>query len=463
MNSKNCYRPLPFQQCAIERVLRNPSHGLFLSPGAGKTAIMLSALTELRRQGRIQASLVVAPQRPLRKTWRQEAEKWGFPLTFSLVHGTPAQRKRALAAAADVYLINPENIAWLSAQEPETLPPFDALVVDESQKFKNVTTQRAKALKAMLPRFRRRYCLSGTPAAESLMDLFGQVRILDNGKRLGYTLTEFRSRYCWPETAWAGYTIWHLKDGAADEIQRSIADICYRLDAADYIQMPERVDTVIHVESEAAVEACKLIREGRYPGLVSKNAAAVVNSLKQATGGALYLGDEGTEKRVQEIHDDKLQALADLVEEQQGEPILVAVAYRHEIPRIAGRLKKVIGREPPHIAGGISHARSDELVDAWNSGKLPVLIVHPGSVSTGLNLQSGGRAIVWYGLPWSLDEYIQTNARVYRQGQSRTVFIHHLIVEGTVDEVVLDVLQTKNATQEDMYHALEAYIAQASS
>jgi SNF2 family DNA or RNA helicase len=444
---------MPFQRRVIERMLAAPCFGAFLSPGAGKTGITLAVLEALKRTGQMRGALVIAPQRPLRKTWRQEGEKWGFDLSFALVHGTQKQRLDALFSRADVYLINPENVAWLAGFLDEALPPFDVLVVDESQRFKNSQTQRYKALQKLLPRFRRRYCLSGTPAAEGLMDLYAQIRLLDNGKRLGRTLTAFRDAYCVGIPQWAGYMRWELREGADREIQAKIADICYRLDAADYIEMPDRRDNDVRIESRATIDAERAIFRGTFPGLTSANEAAKITSARQASGGAVYLDDH----TVAELHHDKLDALADLVDEQQGDPILIAVAFRHEIPRVAARLKKVLRVDVPHIAGGVSSGAADRLIESWNAGKLPALIVHPGSVSTGLNLQAGGRAIVWYSLPWSLDEYIQTNARVWRQGQRRGVIIHHLIVEGSIDEVVLAALRQKGITQEDLYHELERY------
>jgi SNF2 family DNA or RNA helicase len=448
------YSPHPFQRRALERMLRSPSYGLFLSPGAGKTGIVLAGLTELKRAGAMRAALVIAPKRPMEKTWRQEAEKWGFPLTFSLVAGGPERRLKALREPADVYLLNPENVAWLADLSLSQTPAWDVLVVDESQKFKNTQAQRSKALKAMLPQFCRRYCLSGTPAAEGLMDLFGQVRILDSGRRLGRTLTAFRERYCIEMPQWGGYSLWALRDGAENEIYSAISDICYRLDAADYIEMPERRDNDILIESPDALQACERIRRGTFDGLPGQQVAAKLNSMRQATGGAIYLPDGS----VQNLHDDKLRALADLVDEHQGEPLMVAVQYRHEIDRILPYLAKHVGVRTEFIAGGLGTKQVNRLIDEWNEGRLPVLVVHPGSVSTGLNLQSGGRAIVWYSLTWSLDEYIQTNARIWRQGQKRGVVIHHLIVKGSIDEVVLEAIRRKDITQEELYRVLEASI-----
>lgn len=453
------YQPLPFQKTTIDRMLAKPVFGVFLSPGAGKTAITLATLSRLREEGGMTGALVIAPQRPLRLTWRQEGQKWGFPLTFSLVHGSEKERLRALQAKADVYLINPENVAWLANRQASDLPPFDVLVVDESQKFKNATTLRSKALRALLPFFRRRYILSGTPAAEGVLDLFNQVRILDNGRRLGRTLTAFREAYCWEEVLPFGCRKWHPNEGAQEEIFTRIADVCQRVDASLYLQMPERIDNVVTVESRKAVEACRQIRDERFPGLRSPNPASKINSMRQATGGALYLSPDGEETGpVVDLHGDKISALIDLIDQQQGDPLLVCVGYRHEIERIRAGVKESLGIDVPDISGGTSPKKSDDLVEAWNAGKLPVLVIHPASCSTGLNLQSGGRSLVWFTLPWSLDQYIQTNARVCRQGQSRGVIIHHLVVPGTVDEVVLESLRSKTSTQESLYESLEAYV-----
>lgn len=445
------YAPLPVHRRVLREMLGRASYGVFLSPGSGKTALTLAALEALKKAGQMQAALIVAPIRPLRATWRQEREKWGFDLRLVLVDGPAQRRVKLLREPADAYLINPELLQWLETVEADLRA--DVLVIDESQKFKNPAAARCKALRRMLPRFRRRYILTGTPAAEGLIDLWHQILILDNGHRLGRTLGEFRSAYCVPGRYVGPRVVdWQIRSGADVEIHAKIADICYRLNPADFLQLPERTDNVI------ALDAPNVLAEERrvsaYIDLGNLSAATEAQKLRQIAGGAVY----DVEGRVHEIDGTKLDALADLVEEHQGEPVLVAVAFQHETSRILARLRKVVRGRVEAIQPGMAPKAVDAVLAAWNARSIAALIINPISCSAGLNLQHGGRSLIWYTLPWSLDQYVQTNARIWRQGQSRAVVIHHLLIKGSIDEVVYAALQRKHGTQEQLYEALEAHI-----
>ena len=466
------YEQLPFQAKATSLMCQKPGTAMLLDPGMGKTAIALAALTVLQHHKLIDAMLVIVPIRPMYLTWPNEVKKWAQfqHLKVSIIHGTPQQRVNAMAAKADVYLINPENVAWLVEHSKDYLltlgcfgTPPKMLVVDESTRFKNARSLRFKALKTILPCFDRAHILTGTPAPQSIEDMFAQMQIVDGGDRLGRFITHFRKQFMYPETIRIGggrtIEVWHPLANAAEKVAMKIADVSLRLQAEDYLTMPKISFNIIPVELPAAARkvSVKLADDlvAKTEGgttLTAVTAAAAVMKLRQITNGWAY-HEEGSAQ----VHTAKVDALADLVEEQQGTPLLVAVAFLHEVEAIREALKGVLpaGQGVPYLGGGVSRAEADRIVAEWNAGNLPVLLAHPTSVAHGLNLQAGGHAVCWFGLTWNLEEHVQFNARVYRQGQTKPVVVHYLTAKDTVDEDIAKALASKADVQASILNRLK--------
>lgn len=457
------WRPKPYQIDAMRHVVANTASGLFLEPGLGKTSITLGAFKALKASGRAKGVLVVAPLRPVYRVWPAEIAKWDDfnDLRFVNLHSLDSRdRSKALAMPGDVFGVNPEGLAWLIPEivKAKTLP-FDVLVIDESTKFKNGQTQRFKLLKQVLHRFSRRIILTGTPSPQSVENLWAQTFILDGGERLGPYVTHFRRQYLDEiHPPGALYTIWVPRPDSADRVRSRIKDICLYMSALDHLKMPERIDNIVKIALPDAVR--KIYREVERKfftdlgaGLITAaNAAAAGMKLRQLASGNVYATDGA-----HAVHDEKLDALSDLVEEQSGKPLLVAVAFTSEVAAIRARLAQDHSlSNVPYLGGGVSAAETGRIEERWNAGKLPVLLAHPSSVAHGLNLQAGGDAIVWYSLTWSLEEYDQFNRRVWRQGQkAKTVVFHHLIAEDTIDEAVLGALGRKDRSQRALLDALK--------
>lgn len=442
------FKPHEYQQFSIEKIINNPALALFLEMGLGKTVCTLTAINELMyNYFAITKVLVVAPKKVAESTWDDEISKWEHlkHLKVSKILGSASERSKALLAKADIYIINRENIVWLTEHLEEW--PFDMLVLDESSSFKNHQTKRFKALRKFRPLCDRVICLTGTPTSNSLMDLWAQMYLLDKGERLGRTITIYRSRWFLPDQA-SGHIIYSYKPKpiAEKEIYKSIADISFSMKAEDWLKMPKRIDNIIKLELTA--EQRKLYKELEkeyvlsFPaGDVTASTAAVLsNKLLQLANGALYTED----KKTVCIHDAKLEALEEIAE--CGKPLLVFYTYKHDRERILAKFKQAKTLE------------TDADVKKWNAGKIQMLVVHPASVGYGLNLQAGGHIIVWYGLTWSLEQYQQANARLYRQGQTESVIIHHLVCKGTVDERVIQALENKELGQAKLIEAVKAKI-----
>ena len=394
--------------------------------------------------------LVIAPKRVAEDTWTREAAKWDHlkGLTISPILGTAAQRTAALDADADLYVIGRDNVVWLVEllQKRRRGWPFDMIVIDELSSFKNPQAKRFRALRRAIPFAHRVVGLTGTPSPNGLMDLWSEIYLLDQGERLGRTIGWYRDEYFRPGMR-NGYTVykWEPRKGAQKEIEKRISDICVSMSAADYLQLPEKIDNVIPVrltdEERKAydeMERDQLLQLGEDETVVALNAAAVMSKLLQIANGAVYA--EGG--AVMRIHDEKAQALEEIID-TTGEPVLVFYSFRHDLETIQRRIPEARTLEGP------------EDIAAWNRGEIRVLLAHPASVGYGLNLQEGGHVIVWYGLTWSLELYQQANARLHRQGQERPVIVHHLITEGTVDEQVMKALQAKDTSQAALLAALK--------
>ena len=410
--------------------------------------------------------LVIAPKTVAEDTWSRESQKWDHlkDLRISKMLGTAKQRETAYKMDADIYVINRENVVDLVEKHGSDWK-FDAIVVDESSSFKSSKAKRWRMLKRVAPLCRAVWLLTGTPNPNSLMDLWPQLYLLDQGARLGKTLTAYRDKYFNPG-ARKGHIVyeWRLKPGAQDRIQKQIQDICLSMKADDWLDMPARVDVPHYVHMSKAerkiYEQLKQdkvlpLLEGKLTdsfddadhAILGGTAATLSGKLLQMANGAVY-DDEGN---VFHIHDAKLDALEDIVEAAQGEPVLVYYNYKHDLERIRKRL-------PQAEAFGAGKDTADT-IRAWNDGEIPILLCHPASVAYGLNMQEGGHIIVWFGPTWSLELYQQANARLLRQGQTDTVFIHHILTDGTIDARVMDALDRKDGVQEALLNALKGYLS----
>lgn len=433
-----------YQKKVVEHIMSHPGAGVFLGMGLGKTLITLTAILKLMYEDfEISNVLVIAPKKVAEATWQDEAEKWNMPFTFSAILGTAAERRRAINKRADIYLVNRENVLWLM-KELKWQPNFDMLVIDESTSFKDQSTKRWKALKRVRGSFKRVVLLTGTPAPNSLMDLWAQVYLLDGGKRLGRTITEYRNNYFVPGMR-NGAVIYNYKirnKEAEQEIYNRISDICISLKSEDYRNMPDVLPPVVLpvVLDDHAKEVYKEMLREQVAELNGKeitatSAAAVSNKLLQIANGAIYDNDG----RVVEVHDAKIQALSEIEER----PLLVFYNFKHDLARLLKAFPEARKLET-----------AQDIKD-WNAGKIPMLLAHPASAGYGLNLQQGGHIVVWFGLTWSLEQYQQANARLARQGQTEPVTIIHLVAKGTIDEKVMAALKHKRSGQDAMMEAIK--------
>lgn len=396
--------------------------------------------------------LVVAPLRVAEDTWTKESAKWDHLQGLRVVRvlGSQARRICALETDADIYCINRENIPWL-VKYYGTDWPFDGVVLDELSSFKSPSSKRFKAMRKVRPLIKHIVGLTGTPSPNGLIDLWAQIYLLDQGKRLGRTLTEYRNRYFNPGRR-NGYVVydWVPKVGAEDEIYRRISDICISMKACDYLKLPERVDVVrtVKLDNEAQTVYTEMEKEAVLElgpnEIVDAGTAAVVSGkLLQIANGAVY--DENGKTHI--IHESKLDTLEDVIEAVNGRPVLVFYAYQHDLERIMQRFSQARKLE------------GSAEIDAWNRGEIPILLAHPAGAGHGLNLQAGGNHIVWFGLTWSLELYQQANARIYRQGvKGERVTITHLVAEGTIDEDVMRVLDGKATRQDALLEAVKARV-----
>lgn len=397
--------------------------------------------------------MVVAPLRVARYTWPQELEKWSHldHLIWSVAVGTESERKAALLKKADIYIINRENVQWLV--EDSGIPfNYDMVIIDELSSFKNHKAKRFKALMKVRPRIKRMVGLTGTPTGNGLMDLWAEFRLLDMGKRLGRFIGKYRDDYFMPDKR-NGQIIFSYKPlpFAEDAIYRQISDITISMKSTDHLKMPELISSEYPVklseQERKRYEELKRDLVLQLPGgdITAANAAALSGKLSQMANGAVYSDTQ----EIIRIHDRKLEALEDLIEAANGKPILVAYWFRHDLERITERLQ--------HNKIKFSRLDSSESIRSWNSGELPVALIHPASAGHGLNLQHGGSTLIWFGLTWSLELYQQTNARLWRQGQTEnTVVVQHIITKDTIDARILQALREKNSTQAALINAVKA-------
>lgn len=446
------FKPYEYQTYAINRIIEQPIVGLFLDMGMGKTICSLTAVAELIKKHTVNRVLVIAPLRVAECTWSREAEKFRHTanLKIAKVLGSKNAREAALCSNAELYVINRENVVWLVNYYKNNWP-FDMVIIDELSSFKSYKAKRFKALAKVRKYIKRIVGLTGTPAPNSLMDLWSQIYLLDEGVRLGKSFIGFQVRHFIPNQRNSQTNTiysWRLKQGEDKVIHKKISDICISMHSSDWLDLPERVSNVISVslsENKRKVYK-KLEKDLLLPfeegDIVADTAANLTNKLLQMANGAVY-DENGVFK---EIHDEKLKALEDVIEAANGKPVLVFYNYRHDLKRIKFKFPESRTLES-----------SDE-IEEWNKGCIPILLVHPKSAGHGLNLQFGGHILIWFGLTWSLEEYQQANARLYRQGQQNHVIIHHLVAEGTIDEDVIKALEDKALGQEALITAVKARI-----
>ncbi len=450
------YEPHDYQQYAIEYIRTHPVAAVLLDMGLGKTSITLTALNDLLFDYfDVHKILVIAPLRVARNTWSGEIGKWEHleDLHYSIIVGTEKERKAALEKRADIYIINRENIQWL-IEKSGYLFDFDMVVVDELSSFKNHDAKRFKALMKVRPKVKRIVGLTGTPSSNGLMDLFAEFKLLDMGERLGRFIGSYRVNYFKPDKM-NGPIVYSYKPlpGAEQRIYDAISDITISMKATDHLQMPELISSRYEVQmDDKEKEKYNSMKEQLVLSLpegevTAANAASLSGKLLQMANGAIYTDDGDATL----IHDKKLDALEDMIEAANGKPVLVAYWFKHDLKRIMLRLteKKI----------SFEKLDSDCSIEKWNRGEIPVALIHPASAGHGLNLQSGGNTLIWFGLTWSLELYQQTVARLWRQGQTAgTVVVEHIITEGTIDERVMKALEMKDNTQSALIDAVKAEV-----
>lgn len=452
--------PHDYQKFTIETMLKNKKVFAVLDMGLGKTVSTLTTIeTLMNDEYEVSKVLVIAPLRVADSTWDSEIDKWEhlrFSLSISKVLGTEKQRIAALSVKADIYTVNRENVKWLVDYYVKKKSwPFDMIVVDESSSFKNNTSQRFKALRKVTKLTERVFLLTGTPDPNSLLELWPQAYLLDQGERLGQTITAYRNEFFTPGRRNGNIVYDYIpRKGAREEIYRRLKDVTISLTAKDNLKMPERIDNVIKLKMPSTARAIytkieiESVAELEKGTVVAGSKAVVKNKLLQCTNGAVYSVDDNGTKTVDCIHDAKLDELENIIEDNAGQPTIVYYNYQHDYDRIAERLKKY---KPEKL-------NTSEDIARWNRGEIRVLLAHPASMGHGLNLQAGGSNIVWFGIPWSLELFQQANARLYRQGQNKTVVINYLLMEDTADEDVYKSLQNKDFNQEDFIAAMKARI-----
>ncbi|MBO4111255.1 SNF2-related protein [Streptococcus suis] len=449
-----------YQVVAKDFIIGHPYAAVILDMGMGKTATTLSAVNELMfDRFEVTKVLVIAPLRVANTVWSDEIEQWVElrHLRYSKIVGTPKQRKVALQKDADIYIVNRENLPWL-VEQCSPYFKWDMVVIDELSSFKSWQSKRFKAFMAMRPYMKRIVGLTGTPSSNGLMDLFAEFKVIDGGERLGRFIGEFRSRY-FEEGRRNGNIVYEYipMDYAECQIQDKISDITISMKALDYLDMPELISTkklvrMTEKEKEKYIQFKKEYVLSELDGLevTAANAASLTNKLVQLSNGAVYSDDH----TVVPLHEQKLDALEDILESANGEPVLVAYWFKHDLARITGRLEKL------KVTSRV--LKTEEDIREWNKGNVPVGLIHPAGAGYGLNLQKGGHHLVWFGLTWSLELYQQTNARLWRQGQeAETVVIQHIVTEGTIDEDILKALENKDAQQERLIVAVKAQVGGA--
>ncbi len=456
------FEPHDYQKYCILRGLQQPELMLFLDMGLGKTVVTLTIVNDLRyNRFQIRRCLVIAPKKVAEDTWTREQEKWDHLHLLKIVPvlGSQTKRIRALNSPGDVYVVNRENIPWLVDYYRNDWP-FDMVVIDEMSSFKSHQAKRFKSLKNIRGHIHRMIGLTGTPAPNGLMDLWAQIYLLDSGKRLGRTITEYRNNYFSPASRNAT-TIFSYEPlpGADEQIQNSIKDICISLQAKDYLRLPEKIMNTRYIKLDAKAQKAydtlekQRILEMQDEVIDAGSAGILAGKLLQLANGAIYVNTDTQnpkQREVVEVHDNKIEAFLELVEAEEGKHMLVFYNFQHDLIRI----KAALGKKKLEVR----ELKNNGDISDWNAGKIDILLAHPASTAYGLNLQEGGNVVVWFGLNWSLELYQQANARLHRQGQKQPVYIHHLVVTGSVDEDVMAALEKKDDCQTALLESLKARV-----
>ena len=470
-----------YQAQAVDHMIDNNGSMLWLDIGLGKTIVSLTAIEHLLDSYKITSALVLAPLKVVEAVWEQEAQKWEHTrrLKFSAVIGTPAQRIAALMQRADIYLINYENIDWLVGRyinekyigrdgtaktrsvfspgflfkhwiDKEKRPPFDMVVFDEVSRMKTATSKRVRAFGKVLPHFTYRSGLTGTPASNGLQDLHGQYLMIDGGVRLGPNITSFRNRWLMQDA----YSMkWVTRRGASEEVKNLISDITIEMKASDYLELPPLVNQDIKITMpDKVMEDYKKFEKAFFLAMdegevEAFNAGAKSVKCRQLASGSVYVGEDSNEWVA--FHDEKIEAVAELLDDLGDKPLFLLYQFRHEVERLLKRFPYAVCLDRTDTAGK---------VESWNRGEIKLLIAHPMSSSHGLNLQYGGNHVLWFGLPWSLELYDQAIGRLARNGQKGEVVVNHrLIAANTIEVGITEALATKGKTQEDLRAAVKAY------
>lgn len=463
-----------YQLRALSFTVDNKKSGLFLDPGLGKTTISLSAIKILKYSGKIKGVLMIAPLTVVQGVWPQEIQKWSNfkNITYSILHGKN-KIDNLWGSDVDIYLVNPQGLPWLYEELLDGLQlgekcPFDTLWVDESTKFKNQDSKRFHLLKDMLPLFKRRHIMTGTPAPKNLLNLWSQMYLLDEGLALGSNFYRFRNKY-FEATDWNKYN-WDIKEGAANIIQEAISPAILDMRAEDYLDMPEKIYNYIKVDlPPAKLKLYKQLEKELFTRLdddelVAKSAANASMKCHQFANGNIYedipedLDEDGIKlfmktRKVLPVHKAKIDALVNLVDELNGKPVLIAYKFKHDLKAI----QDALGDDIPNIGAGTTDLELNTILNSWNNGEIPILTGYPASMGHGLNMQKGGNDICWFSIDWDLEVYLQFIARIYRQGVSDKVRIHHIIANNTVDEIMLSRLSERAEEQLSIRAAIRLY------
>ncbi len=453
------WEPHEYQKEAVKFLVEKGSAALWLDPGLGKTAVVLSAYRTLRLKGLAKKMLVIAPLRPVHGVWPPEAKKWEQFEDYSVgvLHG--GNKAKVLKQNHDIYVINFEGLGWLSSQLNGKDWPFQILTVDEISYMKNTQTQRFKTIKPLLDKFDRRWGLTGSPAPNSLLDIFGPQLILDQGATFGPYISRFRTEYFYP-SGYGGYE-WKLQSDGEARIHEALAGKVLRMAALDHLDLPELTYNDIMVDlppkARKLYDAFEndLTVELNSGNVTAVNAAVAVMKGQQIANGGSYLDDDGSgdAKTSIHLHDAKTEAVLDLVEELSGQPCIIGYHFAHDLERLRAAFP-----DAPVIGSGVIGHKLDSIINDWNAGKIPVLLAHPMSAGHGLNLQGTGHAVIWYSLTWSLEVYEQFIRRLWRQGQKNHIVVHHIMAKDTVDEAIMLAIRRKDKTQQTLLTAVRDYI-----
>jgi SNF2 family DNA or RNA helicase len=487
-SSKKKFEPHNYQLEGIKWLLQKSFAGLFWDPGLGKTSTVLHAFKILKEQNYVDTLIIVAKRRIIYKVWPEEVKKWRLPFKTMILHGTQEHRHRSMKTKADVYLLNFENLQWFASKHKDWRRRFGRImfVVDESTKLRNISAKRFKSLRHKLKYFDRRVILTGTPTPNGIMNLYGQMFLLDEGEALGRYIGQFRNKWFHP-TGYGGYK-WVPNDGAEDEIYKAISHRILRVDGKTAnLKLPKLMHVtrscVLNEEARRLYDSFEdeMLALWKDEMLVAKSAAVLNNKLRQVANGAIYkqpseFDDEDRpddqKRKVIEIHGEKIDELIELLEELNGKPALIAYEFTHDRERIAEAilsnsedLRRLLPTDKngkpfvPYIGGGTKDRDANDYIDMWN-GELPILLGHPESIAHGLNMQGTHGCVIFFAVPWDLENYLQMIQRVYRQGQKHTVFVYHIVAEDTVDEVVVATIARKNKDQQKLLNAMLEFAQQ---